>query len=415
MIIKSNSSVIRAEFILWALFAFLMPIWQNILPLILGCILILRVIFKSEKVNTSTRTDRVYLVMFILLYAAHALGMMWTENVAHGLFDLQVKLALVLIPILLFTTPLDKEDLINAGLGGLVAGSVTAALVSFLYVAWNYLNGGDLVLFAGTGFSFYMHQGYYASFFCISLIVLTELLIRRNKLFTGIALKLAWVCVLLLSAAIIFTLSRTGSIVFILIVLALALKAIFKWRSKKILGILLVGLAANIVLITTTADRLMGRFDGLIKTLSVPEQLDIIAKDANTVRILLWDISTDIISNNALIGVGTGDIKDEIRSNAVKKGYTGVASMDLNVHNQFTQVFMTLGILAFLIFAMLFVVPLIEAFRRRSLLIFLIVAALGLFSLTESFIERQAGVMLFSFIFPLLVFHFRKFRIDTTK
>lgn len=415
MIIKANSGVSRAEFILWALFAFLMPIWQNILPLILGCILVLRVVFKSEKVNTSTRTDRVYLVLFILLYAAHALGMLWTENVAHGLFDLQVKLSQVLIPFMLFTSSLDKEDLINAGLGGLVVGSVIAALVSFIYIAWNYLNVGGAVLFAGTGFSFYMHQGYYASFFCISFIVLLELLIRKNKLFSGIALKLAWLCVLLLSTAIIFTLSRTGSIVFILSAFALALKAILKWRSKKILGILLVGLVASGVLITTTADRLMGRFDGLFKTLSVHDQLDITAKDANTVRILLWDISNDLIGQHFWKGVGTGDIKDELKANAISKGYTGIASMDLNIHNQFTQVFMTLGVLAFLIFAMLFVVPLIEAFRRRSLLIFLVVTALGLFSLTESFIERQAGVMLFAFIFPLLVFHFRKFKTDTTQ
>ena len=100
----------------------------------------------------------------------------------------------------------------------------------------------------------------------------------------------------------------------------------------------------------------MGRFEGLINTLSVPAELDNTAKDANTVRIYLWDISTDIMGDNILSGVGTGDIKDEIRSNAISKGYTGVASMDLNVHNQFTQVFMTLGVFAFLIFSMLFVV-----------------------------------------------------------
>ena len=415
MIIKANSGVIRAEFILWALFAFLMPIWQNILPLILGCILILRVVFKSQKVNPVTRTDRVYLVMFILLYAAHALGMLWTENVAHGLFDLQVKLSLVLIPLMLFTSPLDKEDLVNAGLGGLVGGSVVAAIISFIYVGWSYFGANDDILFAGTGFSFYMHQGYYASFFCLSFIVSVEFLIRRHKLFSGITLKLIWGIVLLLAAAIIFTLSRTGTIVLVLSVLLLSLKVILKWRSKKAMAILLLGLVVGGVLVSSTATRLVGRFDGLIKTLSVSDQLDITAKDANTVRILLWDITGDLISENFWIGVGTGDIKDEIKTNAESKGYTGVSNMDLNIHNQFTQVFITLGFPAFLIFMVLFLTPFIEALRRRSLLILLVTMTLGLFSLTESFIERQAGVMLFSMLFPLFVFHFRGVRSDPVK
>ena len=341
MIFRPKSAVIRAEYVLWALLAFLMPLWQQVLPLLLGGLLLLRVLFRTHRTGSPSRMDRSFLVLFIVLYALHALGMLWTENVAHGLFDLQVKLALILVPLLLYTSPIDREDLVVVGFGGIIVGSVVAAFVGFAHMAWLCFFGDDDVLFAGTGFSFYMHQGYFASFFCFSFIGLSELLVRRNKLFSGIAKKIAILCLFVLAAAIVFTLSRTGLIVLGLSALVVAFSGLMKWRTKRSMILLITTSLIGVVLVGTTANRMIGRFEGLFRTLNKIETLDVTATDANTVRILLLDISADLIDQNFWTGVGTGDIKDELRSNAISKGYSGVSRMDLNAHDQFLQVFST--------------------------------------------------------------------------
>lgn len=412
MILKGNAWSLKAEFALWALFAALLPLWENILPMLLGLLLLLRVLFRNERTNTITRTDKGYLLLFIALYAFHVLGMFWTENVSHGLFDLQVKMPLVLVPLLLFTSPLDREDLMNAGRGGLIVGALTSALVCYAHATYFYFEIGK---FTDKTFSFYLHQGYHAAFLCAGAFLLVELMVRHHGLLSGIARIAARIAVLIMASAVFMTWSRTGAIVTVLGAIFVTINVLVKWKTKRniLLALAGIGLASSLLLVK--ADNLSARFTGLFSTMQNLEHLDKTATDANSTRIFLFDISTDIISDHFFQGIGTGDIKDELTARAEVKGYSGLAKMNLNVHNQNLQVFATLGFPALLVFLIIILLPFVEALRRRSLLLLLFATLFALFNLTESYVERQLGVMFFSFMLPLLIFHFRHFRSDPLK
>ena len=112
-----------------------------------------------------------------------------------------------------------------------------------------------------------------------------------------------------------------------------------------------------------------------------------------------------MISENLLVGVGTGDAKDALMKEYTKRGMTGAIEHDLNAHNEFYQVFVAIGIIGFVLLLSNLYFPLIFAFKNGNLvyLLFLIIIILNF--LPESMLETQAGVMFFAFFNSLLCFN----------
>ncbi len=72
----------------------------------------------------------------------------------------------------------------------------------------------------------------------------------------------------------------------------------------------------------------------------------------------------------------------------------------LNFHNQFLQTWAEVGILGFLLLVFLMFRPFFLKNQHPLFLIFVSLTLIGF--LTESMLERQAGVVLFAFMYPLL-------------
>lgn len=116
-------------------------------------------------------------------------------------------------------------------------------------------------------------------------------------------------------------------------------------------------------------------------------------------RLLFWKVASNIIEKHWLAGVGTGDVKNEM------KAMHGEMHPDLDqrywlrAHNQFLTFFVAFGIFGFAYFIFLFG----YAFKLRRnntlALAFLTIAFIS--CLTEDTIETQAGVTFFAFFFSL--------------
>jgi hypothetical protein len=111
-----------------------------------------------------------------------------------------------------------------------------------------------------------------------------------------------------------------------------------------------------------------------------------------------------IFKRNPLIGVGTGDLKDEF----IKEYETGQTKLDKafqkRTHNQFATFFITYGILGVSVILILFLIAIRMNTLRTSLyfLSFMIVFVVS--CLNEDTLETQAGVSFFAFFFSLLMF-----------
>ena len=121
------------------------------------------------------------------------------------------------------------------------------------------------------------------------------------------------------------------------------------------------------------------------------------------IRVLYWRTSWDIIKNNPITGVGTGDIQHEFEKRYLKGGILRQKEEMRRSHNQFLEIWATLGFTGLLLLLIIVFIPVYLHRKYHPLL--LPVALITAFSMfTEDTLETQAGVSLFAFFIPLFLF-----------
>ena len=120
-------------------------------------------------------------------------------------------------------------------------------------------------------------------------------------------------------------------------------------------------------------------------------------------RLKVWNASIDIISNNILFGVGSGDVKEELMDCYKKHGYRYAIQKNLNSHSQYLETFIGQGLMGFTLLAVMFVFGFYKAYKRKEfiLMYFLIIVCLNF--LFESMLNTMTGVIFFSVFYYLLM------------
>lgn len=125
-------------------------------------------------------------------------------------------------------------------------------------------------------------------------------------------------------------------------------------------------------------------------------------------RIEYFHTSFNIIRQNLIFGVGTGDLESAF-NNEFNRMYSALEERyRYHAHNQFLGIFVALGILGFIIFIIGLFYPAIKlgGFKDYFFTIFFIIIFISMFS--DDTIETQAGVTLFAFFYSLLLFGRKK-------
>jgi hypothetical protein len=113
-----------------------------------------------------------------------------------------------------------------------------------------------------------------------------------------------------------------------------------------------------------------------------------------------WKTAASIIKHNVWLGVGTGDVK-----NAFQQAYTENNSpLDekyrLRAHNQYLTMWVTYGIVGFILFCLIICSPIIRKNGRDSFTVMIVILVTMSF-LTEDTLESQAGVMFMAYFYML--------------
>jgi O-antigen ligase len=138
-----------------------------------------------------------------------------------------------------------------------------------------------------------------------------------------------------------------------------------------------------------------------------------------TQRIFLWGHAKEIIKQHPVIGVGTGDVNaalDEQYKNLLESNKDFPPSMvraiksfslnKFNAHNQFLQTAMAIGLLGLIVFLINIGISISHAYREKQYLFLSFLALFVLSCFSESLLERQWGIVFFSFLNSLFVFNY---------
>jgi len=357
-----------------------------------------------------------YFVLFLVFYLLHLLSVINSTNSNEAWFDIQVKLALVVFPFIIFTSNNLIKRNINNILIALVAGTIIVVLICFfnsLFHSFN-ISDGHLVFqvhpgnqdwnnyFLGDYFSVFHHPSYFVMFISLSIAIVFYLKFSKRDI---IYLK-GWQFVLLLiflSVALFLVSSRAGLIIWVMIIIYFFINdlAVRYTFNEKILSFLpFVLLAGVLVFLLINGNRFRVVADEISDIKKSDQEHE--CTGSSEIRVVMWERALDIIKDNPMLGTGTGDVKDKLQKNAEIEGYSIVKDRNFNVHNQYLETWMGIGFFGFIILLLLFFVPLF--FKSRHYLLPYLIIILSTSFLFESMLNRLAGVMFFSFFLSLLVF-----------
>ena len=377
-------------------FAFLLPLAQNLLPLALVAVLISWTLApRGPRVPLQLTAHTIWSAG---LYALYLIGMAWSTNMEYGLFDLQIKLPMLLLPALFLIRPRDLGTLGGPVGFAFVLGNAVAVLVDLLMVGVTYAQGTDLPIAQGifsANFSVLLHPSYFAMYLELALVFWTLLSIHR-----WVPSWLHWSMLAVLCLGVVLCGSKMGWILLPLILVAVV---VARWKDVRVRTPIISMIAASvvgIVLLVSLSLYARDRVNELWGAVTSTEaHAD--AQTSTEVRKLAWAGATQVIAANLPWGAGTGDVKDELLATYAAHGHHHLVEQRINAHDQWLQTMATLGWPGILLLLAVVLLPLFAAFVRRDLLeaVFLLLCIANW--TVESMLEVQAGVMFFAF-FALL-------------
>jgi O-antigen ligase len=132
-------------------------------------------------------------------------------------------------------------------------------------------------------------------------------------------------------------------------------------------------------------------------------------------RLVIWKSSINIVRNNFVFGVGTGDIQDELNKEYQLEGVKVLAiANNLNTHNQFLEVLVENGFIGILLFLWLFGIMFYLSLKEANIiyLMFIMIAFISFFF--ETMLNRLAGVSFFPLFSFLLIYRDKKNLVNIT-
>lgn len=355
----------------------------------------------------------ILLTIFLCFYFWQIAGLLFSDSIDSGVERIVKRLSFLMFSLVLFS----PGERIKKRLDFILK---IYTLSAFFYVIYCIINAFyNSVTFVESDMIFNPHPTDYPyeNFFIsnrfatagihatyISVYLVFSILVALENAFnkgSGLKIRLTWIIitVFLLTGVYLFS-SRTA---FIALLLVLPVYLFFKWRRNIYRWILYSFMFILFLLlgwIILTNQKI--RYD--VDKLKSEELQNVIGED---IRITIWKSALEVIKQNPVFGVGTGDAHDELTKNLRSAGYNDEFYKGLDTHNQFLEIQLENGIIGLLLFLLLITYMMYIAVSDKNLIYGLFIVICIVFFLFETSLNRLAGITFFSF-FSFLLLHYRK-------
>ena len=390
-----NTVKYKANYYLFLLLAFIIPLERKLIP---PTIILL---FVSSLINGSFKfKEKKGILALAFLYVTYVVGLIYSTNLKYGLFDLEVKLSLLLFPLVFFVSKIEMKKVADNILNSFIDGCFVASMLSLISAAIQYYLYGNINSFFYGELALYGHSSYMAIFLCFSSALIYIRNIKQNN-----AIKFPKKDLFLLglfSIMIFFLVSKTGIISILLIHFTFIGYLIIK--NKLFLKGTIVLVLISTLLFTgyKVFPEVNNRFNEMFSVVfSESTELN----STSSIRTEIWKTSINILMQHPF-GVGTGDVKDVLVENYVKSGLDYAAEKELNAHNQFLQIALATGILGLLVLMIMIFYPLYYAIKNKHIIYMVFLGLIIINFLTEAMLETLAGVVFFAFFNTMLYITF---------
>ena len=283
------------------------------------------------------------MVASILFFCLHVIGLLWTEDTEWGLHIVKKMWDFVLIFPILYT--IVKKEYIKYYVNAFLLAIALTEILS--YLVWFELIDPFLHASVANPTPFMSHVSYNPILALAIYLVIHEILF--NKELKRLMLGLYSFFSIAMIINMFITGGRAGQVVFFVMIMILILQYFKGQRIKALIAILI--LLPGIFLTAYQTSPLFNQRIHLaineivnydVESVAVYQQLS----SSIGGRILFTLNSWEIIKENALLGVGTGDFPIEYKKISVKRSPGGPYAN--NPHNMYVLILVQLGIVGLL-------------------------------------------------------------------
>ncbi len=353
------------------------------------------IIFKWNKIS----------LLFFAFYLAYLIGYFFSNNIDIATKYLEYKLSFVIYPILFSFQFKNNFFNIKWPIIGLVIGVFCTASYGVLNAFICSSNGGENC-FVTVSISPIHHPTYFMTYVVFAIATAWYGWNKHWKYFS-----LYWIIPYSLLGILLHTyaLSFSGLLFLMIVFGCIALYFIYKkWGKLPAFGLVLIFPLVAFIAVKKVPS-LRGEYNGSVKYVSsFIENPTHFIKDrkenmsGSEQRLVMWLVAYEQIKEQPM-GVGTGDVDDVLGKRLKELGREQLAEKKLNPHNQFLQTTVEIGVLGLLILLSIVTIFFAYGWKYRNWLLLIIVGSLVFNSLFESMLQRQSGIVFYTFWMCLLV------------
>ena len=396
------------------LLAFCIPLERRIAPILIALLVLNWIIQWNWKEKISNLKAHSLALLPGALYILYCVGMLYSENTAFGLRDLETKMALLALPLVFACQASIEKKVTDKLMFSFIAGNILAMLICLAQSAYIYFDEMYLIssgqlnnvaaspkYFFSSYLSYFVHPSYFAMYLCLCVVFLfskwsdrTDPLPEKQKILTVLLAVAVSVFIFLLASRmgiIVLSIIWLGGIVYLLLI-----------KKYYRAGLISIGiLLASALILYKSSAIIASRVDAAAHTM-FNKHIDKTSTESSEARALIWEQAVTLLKENIPFGSGTGDVKDVLLKKYQEQGMTGAYEHRLNAHNQFLQTGIALGIPGLIVIIGMLLLPLFQ--RRNRFILFIVFTGIIILNFTvESMLEIQAGVIFYSYFSALLL------------
>jgi len=364
------------------------------------------------------KNNRIFYNRFFLInsffYGCIAITFLYSDNTAYGLRKLTGLLTFLIFPLIFAMIPQQyiqgiyqkRHRLYWVFLISVFVFNVGAFLgfMTSLSYSWDQMMQHFPTLLTKDLGKWNIHPIYMSMYIGVS--ILFSLYLVRSKLSGLKIVSLVVMNITLLLFLLLY--AKKGPLVALVIVFSLF---IFFQKNRKLVKPYILGLVL-LIAATIFIPRTRDRFMELIKIENVEDS----EVTSTNIRYSIYQASVDAALQSPLIGFGIGDYNDILQAQYAKEGNTILVAGDYNAHNQYVSLWLIGGILLVLLFIIVLAIHLIFAIRFDNQILILLLIFYAIAMLSENLLEREHGVILFSFFLAFFgLFSSDKIVVETPK
>jgi O-antigen ligase len=386
--------------------AFLIPSgFYNFEGVIIALLMIIWLVTKQFKLITKrTSLDAFLLPSFFLLYI---LSLLYTDNFSNGIKQITMHLSYILIPLVFITNMIDekvKERILMVFLSSTLLFLAIADVYAIIDIlrTESYIvriATGDYYKFLSYGLTRIFtdwHPTIVSLFLIFSLVITVKYLFNDKKQYA--------IPILIFIVLNIFLLKSLIGILCLLMVISIFLLSLINKNTYKFaLVFITLGLAIAFYVFNPFKVDKIQRF----KKTNIEITDDEDRRNVLSIRLVKWSSTLNLFKENILLGVSPGDLKQNLITEYTENGFYFAAEKKFGPHNQFLQILAALGIIGLLVFLTVIFLPYFKLVEINSLYSWFLLIIL-IFFLTEDVLERQQGIVFFSFFYTMLLSQTKK-------